>query len=562
MSKLYVPNSLSEYLGESKSITLKRKYGERPSIQVGTMAPLRNQVLSYVAENLSVSKLDLKRFIVGLKEGGATPASANMFIKRNAKYFLTENRAGVTYFKLSPLGKRLVGQFKPVENTILENQHVNEKFEKSKKIPEMAEDFLDDEDKDEPASDVDFEEGDRFGDEDDIKPDAEIDDVDEDPDIESAEEGGEKEDEDDNFEYFEDDEKIVLTYYKDGTEKEDEDEDEDAVIEPDEEDELNDKDLDDDEDLEKEPPEDELEETLDRPTEPTRHFDFKDKGRKGVVDAYESVTEDESNSQLEQIVENIKAARKAAKLNEAETKPDEKDELSDDDLKSIGGEEPPENEKTDDDDLDLENPEDEVEKTEITEFIITVDDVDSAIDELKELGVSAEKVPVEPKEDEELPLDLDEPEEEKPAEEDNENPVDEIPEEPKPEEKSNESLMEADDKPDPGISDELDLGDQGADAKELEDKPENLEPTAEFEENKIKVPAESWPKLKGWLEEKGVDVKEMFGGDIEMEEVPDEVEGEEGDKTGGEISDDDVDFSGVGDDEKTKVEEKPEEKKE
>ena len=111
MKNKYVPNSLSEYLGESKSITLKRKYGERPTITAGTQAPLRNQVLSYVAENASVSKIDLKKFIIGLKEGGSTPAAANMFIKRNGKYFVTENKGGMTYFKLSDLGQRLMRQF-------------------------------------------------------------------------------------------------------------------------------------------------------------------------------------------------------------------------------------------------------------------------------------------------------------------------------------------------------------------------------------------------------------------------------------------------------------------
>jgi len=497
----------------------------------------------------------------------------------------------------------------------------------------LPEDFLKDEDEEENVSspEVEFEEDDRFG-EDEIPFDAEIDDKGEEgeetlEDLEDiSKEGEEKEDEDENFDYFEDDEKIVLTYYKTG---------EEDLEEPDEKDEFSEKDLEDeDEDKEKEKFENEpeLEEVLDRPTEPTRKFDFKDKGRPGLRDVKESLneqaldlTEDEEEgaeeiesdnkinkryrlrdgrivdvkpsgeiilvddekrssdfrfselnrdqkrlrmypednedediveeskqpkTKLEQIIENIKAARAVAKLNETDPQPDEKDELKDADLKKIGSDE--EEVKKDEDELDLdldkEEGEDEVEKVEITEFIITVeDDLDTAIDELKELGITAQRVPLEPKE-EEIPAPVEEPEEEK--------PVDNIPEEPK-EEKSvkegKESLTEAeDDEKDLGTSDELSLGDQGEDAKELDlgDEDKTVEPTTEFEENKLRVKAEDWPILKGWLEDKGVDVKEMFGGDIEMEEVPEEGEEEE---TKGEISDDDVDFTGIGDSDKTKV---------
>lgn len=38
----YVSSSLNEYIGESKTITLKRKYGERAPVTVGTNAPIRN----------------------------------------------------------------------------------------------------------------------------------------------------------------------------------------------------------------------------------------------------------------------------------------------------------------------------------------------------------------------------------------------------------------------------------------------------------------------------------------------------------------------------------------
>jgi hypothetical protein len=755
MKKQYVPKTLSEYLGESNSITLKRKYGERMPITAGTNAPLRNQVLSFVAESGSVSKRDLKQYILGLKEGGSTIAAANMFIKRNAKYFLMESRNGVTYFKLSNLGKRLVNQFVPTQDAnvsesvkiarnklsaILEQKRAL----KEQELPEEElEDELPDEELEGEELQSDFPE-DVEADEIDGEGPAEEVEFDEDRFSEEPEEGEEGDhDESDNFEYEEDDEKITLTYYKNGSGAEDELEGEELP-----EDELEDENFEDEDELEGEEfpedelPEDELEEDVDRPVDEPREYDFKDKGRPGVYDmdesakpmraqfvshklagtaksklagrystaeyhnllddnedkdeqefknyivkskktgkldedkdenelknldneiteayygkmmpveeferfidsliklnnkekaiiklrmlfdkypemhahvgeipgqdeyksglirfkqfyykrrrSFESVQVDECSDpklggkidadthnlldkedkdenelkdfddeiteseaikeKMKSIVENLKAKRKKL-IKEAE-EPTESDELSDEDLDTVDTEAPAEEPVEDETGTTLDD--EGVEKVEITEFIITVDNVDEAIDELTELGVTAERVPVEPKE-EELPAEVEEPEmpEEQPTDE--LAPAEEAPAEPE----VKESIQEAEE-PDLGSSDELGLGDQGEEAPEL-DQPaeggeeETVEPTTEFEENKIKVKAEDWPVLKTWLEEKGVDVTEMFGGDIEMEEVsPEEEMGEEGAPVEEPISDEDIDFSGVGEEDTTKVEE-------
>lgn len=712
MKNQYVPKTLSEYLGESKSITLKRKYGERPTITAGANAPLRNQVLSFVAESGSVSKKDLKQFILGLREGGSTPAAASMFIKRNAKYFLSENKNGITYFKLSNLGQRLVNQFVTTQeanvservnaakrklSTILDETRKERNY-----VKEAVEDDVEDDveiPSEEDEEDVETPEFDVPEDEieaDEIDGEGPADEVDFEED--RFEEEPEDHAETDQFEYEEDDEKIVLTYYKQPKDEDLDDELEDEELEDDE---LEDEDLD--------QLEDEDEELGERPEdEEPREYDFKDKGRPGILGMDESAKvsraqfvshklagkkspylggkldkklhnllddEDKDEGELDnltkeltekkqvaprlgnkvkaelhnlldknqnkdeneiknfddeitestkrkmmKIIENIKEKRsrkvneavsgaptakefedfiqslielddlEEAKvqlldmfnqypemhaetgdiegkdkykkgldmfrqyyslresLNEAEELPNAKDELSDEDLKNL--EQNPE--ETPEEETPEETPEEEVEKVEITEFIITVDDVDEAIDELAELGVTAERVPVEPKE-EEIPAEVEEPE--MPAEE----PVEEKPAE-EPEVK--ESLREAEEeKPaedlDLGTSDELGLGDQGEDAPELEDKPEEtVEPTTEFEENKIKVPADQWPTLKTWLEEKGVNISDMFGGEIEMEEVPeDDIETEVPEEPSEEISDDDISFEGIGEEDETKVKE-------
>jgi len=287
MKNQYVPKTLSEFLGESNSITLKRKYGERPNITAGTHAPLRNQVLSFVSESGSVSKRDLKQYIMGLKEGGSTVAAANMFIKRNARYFLSENKNGITYFKLSNLGKRLVNQFMPMQD-----MNVSESFLKAKKklsslveeskkakrlneLEELEDGDFDEEDlpEDNDIDDMESDENIEAEDFDDEGPADEVD-FDEDRFEEEPEEEGDHA-EADNFEYEEDDEKITLTYYKNGSGVEDEFEDED---------ELEGEELPEDELEGEELPEDELEEDADRPVDEPRKFDFQDKGRPGVYD--------------------------------------------------------------------------------------------------------------------------------------------------------------------------------------------------------------------------------------------------------------------------------------
>ena len=112
--KSYVPTTLGQYLNENKSITLTRKYGEKQPVVVGSRAPMRNAVLSYVAENAKVSRVSLKRFIAGLNETSKNPAAAaNMWLKRNQRFFESSNAGGVTTYKLSKLGEKLVNVIQP-----------------------------------------------------------------------------------------------------------------------------------------------------------------------------------------------------------------------------------------------------------------------------------------------------------------------------------------------------------------------------------------------------------------------------------------------------------------
>ena len=398
MKRNYVPTTLDQYINESKSITLKRGYKDRKPVVVGANAPVRNQILSYVAEGQRVAAQDLKRFIAGLNETNANPnAAANMWLRRNGKFFITESKGGVTYFKLSKLGQRLTKSFSPPIQSVSEAK-VNEKDKADFIDPKTGKPGLTDEEKD-------------------------------------------------------------------------------------------------------------VEESSCSKTNEECTCGCKEGEKCTCKETNEELTEGvspERRERIEKLIENIKA-KQTEKLNEEDEEEvdveasdeDGADELSFDDLdlSGEGGEKGGDDEGDDDegddeggDDLDLEGGDDaegdeEVdvdEKVEITEFIITVDDVDSAIEELGELGVNAEKVL-------------------------NDDAV----------------VNEAEEGEGDDVEAEVDVEDESDDESSDEDSDDDDD---KYKDDEISVPADQWDALKGWLEEKGVDVEEMFGGEIEVEDVEDEGE--------------------------------------
>jgi hypothetical protein len=363
----YVPTTLDQYINESTgNITLKRGYKDKNPVVVGANAPIRNQILSFVAESKSVPVRDLKKFIAGLNETNSNPnAAATMWIRRNERFFIAENKGGHTFYKLSSLGERLVNRFAPPVNEN-ESQKVNEKKKYDFKDPKTEE-----------------------------------------PGITDSDEGK----------------------------------------------------------------------------------DIKKKKKKEVDEACSKTNEEideKKRARIERLIENIKGKtlKTLKTLNEADEEEKDggeegdegsSDDLSFDDLDLTGeegegseeekesgeGEESGEESEGENEEGEGENEEGEGEnegedeKVEITEFIITVDDVSSAIEELSEKGVDAEKV--------------------------------------------------VDPDGEPGEGEE-----------------------ESYKEDEISVPAEQWEELKGWLEEKGVDVEEMFGGEIEVEDEEVDLEGGEG----------------------------------
>ena len=413
MKQTYVPVTLDQYLNESKTITLKRGYGERKPVVVGSTAPIRNQILSYVAENQRVAKTDLKRFIAGLNEGSKNPnASAIMWLKRNSHFFVTESKGGQTFFKLSPIGRRLADRFVQAPATTLSEQKKNKDdydFVDTKKgYPRKG------------LYDVSEEEE------------------------EKKEECSENVTESRKAKIEAIIERIRAKRAQELREGKEESLEEEAKF---------------------------------MGKDPLAGIEKSKKKLGGKLDKNLHNQLEDSQEKDENELSKFPEEKAKKKINEAEEeKPAEEDELSFDDL-DLGDEEEKKEEKPAEDEEKPEEKEEEKpdegeeDKVEITEFIITVTNAEEAIKELDELGVPAEKV-----EDEE---EKEEGEEEKEGEEKE--------------------------------GDSLNLGEAS----------EGEEPETE---EKIKVSVDYWEPLKKWLEEKGVNIEELFGSEIEIEEEP---EGEE-----------------------------------
>ena len=191
-------------------------------------------------------------------------------------------------------------------------------------------------------------------------------------------------------------------------------------------------------------------------------------------------------------------------------------------------------------------------RVEITEFVISVDDVQAAIAELAELGIDAAEVGLDDSSefDMEASDDLDGEEEmdDLGSEEETDEMGDfdlDIEGELGGEDETGNELEEAEVEDElTSDDDEFTMGDldssEGDDlGGDVEGEMDDLSGEDEMADDlggeeapvvaggsQIKVSADNWEKLKGWLESKGVDIEEMFGGQIETEGGEEGIEDE------------------------------------
>ena len=489
-NKQYVPTSLDGYLNESKSFMLKRGYGSRKPVIVGAKGSIRDQVLPFVAENKSVTGKVLRKFIAGLNEGGTKPAAINMWIKRNSKFFIAENKNGVVTYKLSKIGKRLANRMQPITESKNDDYDFidDKKGNKRKGITSSA----DTEELTDEACDESL--------------------------VAEAENAGQ-----------EIKMSAIEKYLHSKRSKMHKKSEWANLLEGEAEDVDGDGDIDSDDYLAKK--------------DAAIKKAMKKEGVEIEEEEEESITESEARkARINKLLEEIKNKEAASKLNEEE----DEDELTFDDI-DLGDDE----EESDDEELTIDGDDSEgdddsdVEDVEIAEFILTVDDVDAAIAELEERGISASVVDDEGEEDDE-DLDL-EGEEESDEDEgfDLEGGEESEESEETDEDEGFDLNLEEADETDEEVEDfDLDIED-GDDNVEVDDEEEvedidlggddEEEGEDEEEGKKIRVSADDAEELLKYLEEKGVDVEEMFGGTVDIEGSEDE--GDEGEEPAQDIED-------------------------
>lgn len=97
---------LMESLNE-KIVTAKRKYGDYPSINISTHAPVREKILSYINQMGVVTETELQMYLTKLSEESGKRPNFD-WIKRNSKYVIEREIDGEKVYKLSRLGQKVI----------------------------------------------------------------------------------------------------------------------------------------------------------------------------------------------------------------------------------------------------------------------------------------------------------------------------------------------------------------------------------------------------------------------------------------------------------------------
>lgn len=109
----------------SKS-TVKRKYTEtHPPVEVQNYAPIREKVLNFLKENGTVTRVQLKEFLNGMNEEIGSKTSMK-WVNKNSRFIKEFATKGEVYYKLTPLGKRVVEKMIVKESFDLSYEELNE----------------------------------------------------------------------------------------------------------------------------------------------------------------------------------------------------------------------------------------------------------------------------------------------------------------------------------------------------------------------------------------------------------------------------------------------------
>ena len=98
--------SFDEFIAEGK-LTFKRKYTEsHPELTVGDIAPVREKIISFVAEKGGVTVNELKEFINLMNEEIGSKTTYD-WVRKNGKYFNKRGLGENQVISLSAVGKKV-----------------------------------------------------------------------------------------------------------------------------------------------------------------------------------------------------------------------------------------------------------------------------------------------------------------------------------------------------------------------------------------------------------------------------------------------------------------------
>ena len=142
----------TEFLNEKRHVSVKRKYGERPTIKVFDDAPVRERILNFVNKQKDgiISKHSLSEFLKMRNEFEGTTTSFS-WVSKNSKYLKKFEKAGTIYYKLTPLAKRVIER--TTINEIEEEETEEDKVEIEVKDGDVEIEIEDDEDDDDEDDD-------------------------------------------------------------------------------------------------------------------------------------------------------------------------------------------------------------------------------------------------------------------------------------------------------------------------------------------------------------------------------------------------------------------------
>lgn len=98
--------TFEEFIAEGK-LTVKRKYTEsHPELTVGDIAPVREKIISFIAEKGEVTVNELKEFINLMNEEIGTKTTYD-WVRKNGKYFNKRGLGENQVITLSDVGKKV-----------------------------------------------------------------------------------------------------------------------------------------------------------------------------------------------------------------------------------------------------------------------------------------------------------------------------------------------------------------------------------------------------------------------------------------------------------------------